>query len=159
MGMFAAIGSLLASGLSVYGQLAAGKQQEEAYQQRADVLMEDADAADLDALVYRKASREEERELRLYGKRLEAQQIVDFQGIGGLLVRAQTRSQIDTEAEFISAEGRRREGSIRSEANRMRSRAGFEEKLGASARSASYWKAGTTLLAGGSRYLKARETA
>jgi len=143
MGAFAAVAGLIGTGMKAYGSLEAGRQEEKAFRQRASVL-------EADALATEKAAREEERALRLKGKRIGAQQLVDFQGLGGLLVMAETRSEIAKEASYISEEGLRT-------GSRFRSQAGFEREMGASARRAGMWQAGTSLLTGGSKFITAGE--
>jgi len=138
MAQFAAIGSLIGSGMQALGQYRAGKDQERAFKQRASVL-------DADAVAVEKASMEEQRAKRLEGKRIGAMQLVDFQGLGGALVMAETRREIDRDAEFIAQEG------IRG-ASRLRSQASGEREMGKSARRAGMWQAGTSLLTGGARF-------
>lgn len=138
---------LIGIGMQVYGQIQAGKQQEKAFRQRADVL-------ELDALAVEKAGREESRGKRLEGKRIAGSQRVRIAGSGikisatSLLVLAETRREIQKDAGFITEE------SLRT-GSRLRQQAGFERDVGKSARRAGQWGAATSILTGGAAFARA----
>lgn len=143
MAWFAPVMTIVGTGMSVYGQYQQGKQQRELYEHRAKV-------AEKDAAAVKRAAKHEAREKGKEGKRFRARQKALFAKSGvklagtPLLVMKETADIFEQDAFFIQ------EGGM-TEAQRLRSGAGMERLMGASAYSAGLWGAGSTALTGAGR--------
>jgi len=133
------------TGLSAYQQYQIGKEEREAYGQRAAV-------AEEEAKVTEKASLEEARKKTREGKKFVAMQKAAMARAGvkiagtGLLVMEETKKEFARDVSFIT------EGGMAG-AKRWRSQAGFERRGGKGAYRAGIWGAGTTLLTGAGNIL------
>ncbi len=129
-------------GVSAFGQLQAGKNEQAEFEQRAAV--DRAEAAES-----QRAGREQGRLIRAEGRRFAATQRAGAGGKGiqsftgaPLLLQQETISEFEREAGIAQAEGA-------TTASQLLSQAEFDERTGKRRRRASIFGAGSSILTGG----------